>query len=167
MNSLNEFYDSAKETLDKFLPFIEKHDLRKRAKADHICYKCASSESFEGIKRLFESESRWIYQSIISGRRIALIRLNSPLESVLGEIVLLELSDQKPDGSQTEGFDHIEAYALDRNYENLVNYLGSREVIVNEVKRPHHTTHDIKLDNGLIFRLTREPLADKVKKEMN
>jgi predicted metalloenzyme YecM len=166
MRNLDEFYVSAKEALNEFLPFIEQHDLKGRAKADHICYKCASPKSFETIKILFESGSRWIYQSIIAGRRIALIKLTSPLESVLGEIDLLELSDQKPDGSQTEGFDHIEAYAIDGDYSGFVDYFKARGVEVKEVRRPHHTTHDIKLDKGLIFRLTQGPLAEKIKKEM-
>lgn len=164
--NLIQFYKSAKTTIERFSEFIEKHNLTKRAKADHICYKCSSSKSFEDIRKLFESESQWIYRSIISERRIALIKLKKSIESMLGEINLLELSDQKLDGSQKEGFDHIEIYPSDGNYNNLINYLNSRKIYPIKVERPHHTTYDIKINN-LILRLTQEPLTEKITKEIN
>lgn len=64
-----------------------------------------------------------------------------------------------------DGFDHIEAYPVGRSYKALVQYFRERGVTVDEKKRPHHTTHDITLPNGLLFRLTQEPLVEKIKRE--
>ena len=50
--------------------------------------------------------------------------------------------------------------------ENLIKYLKNHGLKVDEIVRPHHTTHDIRLSNGFIIRLTKEPLAEKIKAEM-
>jgi predicted metalloenzyme YecM len=119
------------------------------------------------MREMLENESEYIFQSIISGRRIAIIRLKQGIETILGTINFLELSDQKLDGSQSEGFDHIEVYPVGWTYEEMVRELEEVET-VKKVERPHHTTHDIVLEEGFIFRLTQEPLIEKIKRsEMN
>lgn len=40
------------------------------------------------------------------------------------------------------------------------------ELEVNEKVRPHHTTHDLVLENGFKFRLTRDRLGEKIVEEM-
>ncbi len=111
---------------------------------------------------MLENESEYIYQSIISKRRIAIVRLKRGIETSLGTINFLELSDQKLDNSQTDGFDHIEVYALLRTYHEMVEELAVSEVVV-KVERPHHTTHDIDIGEGFIFRCTEGPLIEKIK----
>jgi hypothetical protein len=46
--------------------------------------------------------------SVISGREISVLEFSTPIFAFGKEVRVLELSDQKPDGSQKEGFDHIE-----------------------------------------------------------
>ncbi len=145
-----------------FDSFAKKHTLKGRAQADHICWKCASKESFESMRAMFEDESDFIYQSIISKRRIAYIRLKKGIETELGTIYFLELSDQKPDGSQKEGFDHIEVYPLSLSYDDMIKEFEVSETVI-KVERPHHTTHDIVLGEGFIFRCEHEALLDKIK----
>ncbi|MFA6018455.1 MAG: VOC family protein [Patescibacteria group bacterium] len=104
--SASSFFDLAIPSVEAFNAWAEKY--APDATADHICYKCADSTEFEAIRKMFEFESAFIYQSIVSKRRIALIKFLVPIKTALGSIDLLELSDQKPDNSQTSGFDHIE-----------------------------------------------------------
>jgi len=163
LSSVEHFYDNAERYVKLFNYFVKKHSLGGIAKADHICYKCSSSESFESIREIFESESKFIYQSIISGRRIAIIGLFEDIDSSLGKISYLELSDQKVDGSQKEGFDHIEAYPIKGTYKEMIDKLKSEKI--KEVVRPHHTTHDIDIGDGFLFRCTTEPLLEKIKRE--
>lgn len=162
--SLEEFYQKAEPHIQKFDAFAEKHALQGITASDHICYKCATSESFESMRRLFEDNSVYTYQAMISGRRIAYIRLAKPFVTTLGPIHFLELSDQKPDGSQRESFDHIEVYPTDITYEDMVIQLAQTEHITC-VERPHHTTHDVVIHDGFLFRCTREPLIEKIKRE--
>ncbi|MEK6934807.1 MAG: VOC family protein [Nanoarchaeota archaeon] len=173
MESVNDFYEGAREIIDSFERFLQENELIRRVQADHICYKCRNSESFIAIRSLFESPhesdaagSR-INQSYISKRRIALITLNKLIETSVGNIGLLELSDQRPDGSQEEGFDHIEIYAKRGTYDELVDYLSGRGLEIKKIERPHHTTHDIPISGGFLVRLTRESLYDKVGREVS
>ncbi len=162
METIEEFYSESKKFVELFDTFATKHNLIGRAKADHICYKFDSKESFEKTRALFEVASVYLYQSIISKRRIAIIRFKTGIETSLGVINFLELSDQKPDNSQHEGFDHIEAYAVGRSYEEMIKEFEVSEKVV-KVERPHHTTHDIDMGGGFLFRCTQGPLMEKIK----
>lgn len=147
--------------------------LEPLVRADHICYKCGSHEEFEHLRRLFEMSGFYLFQSVISERRIAVIKLPRPILTVFGKILFLELSDQKPDGSQTSGFDHIEIYPLLRTIkgnpltgtENLLGCLDIRGVHFEKVVHPHHTTYDIQIENGFRIRIEEEPLIEKIKRD--
>lgn len=80
----------------------------------------------------------------------------------MGTINFLELSDQKPDGSQIDAFDHIEVYPTKISYEKMIGELGKSEQII-LVERPHHTTHDIEIGSNFLFRCTKGPLLEKIK----
>lgn len=162
MKSIEEFYVVSVRYIELLDTFAAKHDLSGRAQADHICYKCGSQESFEEMREMFESESEYIYQSVISKRRIAIICLKKGIETSLGGIRFIELADQKPDNSQHECFDHIEAYAVGRTYDEMVEEFEASEQVV-KVERPHHTTHDIDIGGGFLYRCTQGPLIEKIK----
>ena len=159
---MEQFYADSQKLIELFNAFAVKHNLKGRARADHICYKCGSKESFECVRGIFEGASKYTYQSIIAGRRIAIIRLEAGIETALGTIYFLELSDQKPDNSQRDGFDHIEAYAEGRTYGEMIKEFEATEKVV-RVERPHHTTHDIDIGGSFLFRCTHGPLMEKIK----
>lgn len=162
---MGDFYTAAEETLKELNAFARKHTLAGAARADHIGYKCGSTESFEVRRRALEPESAYLHQAVISGRRIAYARLLRGIGSNLGMINFLELSDQKPDGSQKDAFDHVEIYPTLGTYEELAAKLERAGERVVKVERPHHTTHDIALPSGFLIRLCREPLIEKIKRE--
>jgi len=163
IDSIEDFYESASKAVSEFDKFSR--DKGIMGVADHICYKCGSSENFEKIRKMFE-DCR-LTQDIIAGRRITYIILKKSIRTELGEIKFLELSDQKPDGSQKEGFDHVEVYPKFGSYMDFVNEMESLGVNLRKVVRPHHTTYDADIDNGFLIRLSEEPLIEKIKKEMN
>lgn len=164
IKTLEDFYAGATPFVRLFDAFVEKNGLETKAQADHICYKCDSSDSFEYLRRLFEPVAPYLYQALIAGRRIAVIRLPRPIPTLLGPIHFLELSDQKPDNSQTNRFDHIEAYPVSWSYDELVSHIAERETVV-KADRPHHPTHDIVIGDSFLFRCTREPLIEKIIRE--
>jgi predicted metalloenzyme YecM len=135
------------------------------ARADHVCWRCASSEEYDRIRQMFEAGSRFIYQSEIAGRRISVIGLRESIATDLGEIRTLELSDQKPDGSQRSGFDHIEVYPIHGSVDTLAQELTAAGVTFQKTVRPHHTTYDAALDGGFNVRLESEPLVEKIKRD--
>jgi hypothetical protein len=163
MNSLTEFFAASTPSVEAFSIWSRKY--APKAKADHICYKCSSTEEFEHLRSLFESGSEFIYQSIISKRRIAIIKFIEPLKTPLGDILFLELSDQKPDNSQISGFDHVEIYPVGQSLDELVVDLEQKGTTFEKVIRPHHTTFDAKIFGNFKIRLEDEQLVQKIKRE--
>ena len=161
--SMEEFFQSAQAFIDFFNVWA--HTYSPTAIADHICYKCSTAMEFEALRKLFEDESAFIYQSIISHRRISVIKFLQPLPTALGNIFYLELSDQKPDGSQTSGFDHIEIYPSKGSVDQLVGQLTRQGIVLEKIVRPHHTTVDLTLESGYKIRIEPEPLIEKIKRE--
>jgi len=156
--------EMAKALVLQLNTFAETNELVGKVKADHISIKCSTNEIFEKRREGFEFDSTFIYQSIISKRRIAIIGLKDPLQTNVGEIKYLELSDQKEDRSQIDRIDHVELVPTSVSYDDLVASLKSK-VEVKEIVRPHHVTHDIVLPSGFIVRLSKEMLIDKIKRE--
>lgn len=160
-----DFYQEAQKALALVNQFSEQQALPGLAVPDHLGYKCRSSSTYLALQDILGREAQWLYQSFISGRRISIIRTQQSILSFLGPINLIELSDQKPDGRQVDGFDHIELYPT-IGYDELLSILIKRKLPFHEVARPHHTTHDLRLADGFLIRLTRERLADKIRGEM-
>lgn len=136
------------------------------ATADHLCYKCGDTAEFEQLRAMFEKDSAYIYQSVISQRRIAIVAFREPVGTALGDIRFLELSDQKPDGSQESGFDHIEIYPNSGDMDALAGALEAKGTTFTKVERPHHTTYDAVID-GKSFKVRLEPeaLLRKIKRD--
>jgi predicted metalloenzyme YecM len=164
--TLDEFYERMSETLTETELFLRTRQVIGLAAIDHIGWTCASNEEFDTVRKLFESGgSTFIYQSLISGRRIAIIGLSKKVETPIGQLCYLELSDLKPGTPALSGFNHIEACPLlSLSYEELVSMLSSRTV-VREIVRPHHTTHEASVHDGLRFCCSREPLVQKIKRD--
>ena len=53
----------------------------------------------------------------------------------------------------------------DGSTNELVEYLRSKNVIIDTANRPHHVTHDLVLANGFKVRIEDEPLLEKIKRE--
>lgn len=166
--TLESFYKDAEDLIEKVNEFTRIFNVESKAIPDHICFKCDSKEVFESVRSMLEPESVFVYQSYISNRRIAVIKLKKVFETDLGPINTLELSDQKPDNSQATRFDHIELYPLEETYDAFVADLQEKGAKLEKVVRPHHTTYDVLLDDGYQLKLTRDQLIEKIKRnEMN
>ncbi len=165
MLSLENIYSQAADKIILFNDFVHTHALHNTLIADHIGYKCSSTKHFEMLRALLEAHSEYVYQSIISERRIAVIKLKKSILTTCGPIYFLELSDQKPDHSQKDGFDHLECYPTSETVEMLATYLTEKQITIDKVVRPHHTTYDSSLSDNFKLRLEAEPLINKIVRE--
>jgi predicted metalloenzyme YecM len=164
MKNLQVFLDNSVEIVGVFNKFVIENNLQDVIMVDHICYKCESNESFEEWRKLFDFEAKNFYQAIISKRRIATVIFKQTIKTEAGEIAYLELSDQKPDGTQTEGFDHIEFVPKNKTVEDVVLILGSKNIKVVKDVKPHITQYQIDMGK-YNFRLAEIRLVDKIKTE--
>ena len=165
MQTFEDFDKAVRLCVDAFNEWAKR--MNPAARADHVCYKCADSGEFEHVRALFECRSQFVYQSEIAGRRIAIIKFREPIATALGEIWFFELSDQKPDGNQKSGFDHIEIYPVVGEAETLVEQLSGNGAIFTKTVRPHHTTFDTAIAEGFGVRLEAGPLLETIKREMS
>lgn len=165
MYTLETFYKEGEQLTEEFNTFIDEQNLYNVTLPDHICFKCGSSELFEQVRAMFEAEAKFVHQANISGRRISMIKLKKGFQTALGEITVLELSDQKPNNSQVTGFDHIEIYPTETSFDDFVALIESSNIKIKKVERPHHTTYDISIGEKYNIKLTQEPIFEKIKRE--
>jgi len=178
--------------LDAFRNWSRAHALLHASfapKADHLSYKCREHREYDELRSRFEEYAdgwnacRFLHQTIISGRRVAVIGLVDPIPTPFGGLRLLELSEPKPMRAELQGFDHIEIYPTVGTVDDLAEALNSvrdrtlassfmRSYFMKK-ERPHHTTWDativsMKHDGAEhILRLTDGPLVEKIGKEMH
>ncbi len=162
--ALESFFSSARPLINDIELLAQTYHLTSTVCIDHIGYDCGSRAEFELIRTMFESESEFIYQSIISSRPIAIIKFKTPLMTKLGPLFYLELCDQKPMGTQVSGFDHIELAPLDGSYDELIQTLRAAHCPIEQKVRPHHTTYDLSVPHGKV-RFEPELLITKIKRE--
>ena len=161
-----DFMESGAQAIAQFDRETADFSFLNNAQPDHICYKCSGRQEFEIIRGWFEEHGQFIYQAQIAGRPIATIRLKEPLISKWGTITTFELSDQKPDGSQTSRWDHIEMKHMEDDYDGLVADATNHGLRVVEKVRPHHTTHEVVLPGSIKLVFTKDNLIEKLKREM-
>lgn len=154
----------SKSQREEFNVFCNSCNLVGKVSADRIGLKCDSALQYETRRKLFEFDSRFVYQSIISKRRISIIGLLEGLSTVVGNLNYLELSDQKPDGSQKDNVDHLEIVPTSISYEELVSIITEKGYKLKETIKPHHSTYDVILPSGFVVKLSREMLVDKIKR---
>ncbi len=148
------FLYNAREQSRLLNAFLANFPLPTSAIVDHLCFKCISETGYEHLRGELESSehSKYIFQSYISGRRIAVISLVKPIEWAGGGVRILELCDQKPDCSQTHGFDHFEIIFPDET--SMTQYLATCgvETVAGQV------TYKVPIpDQTLVLRCTTEP----------
>lgn len=180
---LSEFLQvRAAPLVDAFRDWAEAHaafDSLWALRADHLSYKCVEVREYDELRRRFEEHddgwraSRFVCQSIVSGRRVSVIGLTERIATPFGDLAVLELSEPKPMSSAPPGFDHVEVYARARTAAELaaaLNAFGPHRFV--REGRPHHATWDALIPSGragrkdLILRLADGPLVAKLAEEM-
>lgn len=132
---------------------------------DHLCYKCANHGEFLGMRELLEEQGVYLYESWISGRLIAIIKLREPIKTSFGTISFIELQDTKEGSQVTSGFTHIECYPNGASYEAILSLLSEKGVQIVSDPTPHHPIHEVALSDSFVFRLEHEPVIEKIKRE--
>lgn len=155
----------SKNQREEFDIFCTNCNLIGKISVDHIGLKCSSIELYETERKLFEFDSRFVYQSIISKRRISIIGLMNGLPTIVGNLNFLELSDQKPDGTQKDVVDHLEIIPTAISYDELVSIITEKGYTLKETIKPHHSTYDVILPSGFVVKISREMLIDKIKRD--
>jgi hypothetical protein len=169
--------------LDAFRAWSEAH-ARLRGEvlvtADHLSYKCREVREYDELRGRFEEYAddgwrgcRFLHQSIVSGRRVAVIGLRDGLPTRFGDLRVLELSEPRPMRADPGGFDHVEVYSPFVPSGELARMLERPGERFRLEGRPHHATWDLRVpappESGrahVTIRLTDGPLVEKIAAEM-
>ncbi len=154
------------------------NNIGDRAVIDHIGYKCSSNSEYKKMKNLFMSVHQkyavWAHEAYISKRRITYVRLKIPfsIDTDHGkqEISYLEIQDQKHNGSQISGIDHIEILPKEKVTQDLL--IEELRLFQYDVKlggKEHHITYDFEIpylsSKKLLVKIPKEPLVEKIKRD--
>jgi hypothetical protein len=171
------FFGQAASFLMPAHEFFVRNDLARLTARDHICCKCGSADVYDELRAMLEAPALGIFshQALISDRRVSYIKLVDPILSAVGPISYVELSDRKADEEEndTYGFHHLEIYPV---HDTSTRPGDGYDVLCADIKRagwdivaqdrPHHPTHDVTLPGGLIIRVARGPLIEKIAAEI-
>lgn len=135
-------------------------------RADHIGFTCASDDEFRAMMERQAQEFAWVHTVLLSGRLVAYAKLRASAASAFGPVHFVEISAQKPDGSQASRFNHLEVACGGMKMETVVAHWRTRGVTGMPSGRIHHPTYDIVLDGGFEIRIEPEPLVEKIVREM-
>jgi predicted metalloenzyme YecM len=160
----DQFLNSAQSALTVVEVFLTKQEISSLT-PDHLCYKCSSHNEFLEVRAILEKESMYLYESWISTRLIAVLKLKKPIVTSFGIISFIELQDKKEGSGSLSGFTHIEFYPKDGNYDAALATLVSRGLNIISDPTPHHPIHEILLTDSFVFRLEHEPVIEKIKRE--
>lgn len=154
-----------KPLVGQFNLFCEQQGLVGLVEVDLLCIKCSDNEIYEARREDAFTVSDYMYESMVSDRRVSFFKMKEPIATNVGAIAYIELCDQKPDNSQDDRISHFTIVPLTISYEEVVAKLKQNGVDVIETIRPHYTSADSKLPSGFTIRLAKEFLVDKIKRD--
>ena len=168
--NIAEFYQEADSAVKKFESFLTSYDLSDEVAIDHIRYGTSCSENFDKIRRMFENEGKkaveWSYQKFISGRRVSVYYVNTPLQTSVGLIDLVELADPKPEEVKEDGFHHLGITTSRFEYNTFVDRLKSKGLRLTNHSRPNILINDADINGEFIVRVTNHSLRQKILSEI-
>lgn len=162
---INFFYNKLQSYLDNFSAYGAEFNINmKGIDFDHICYKCRSQKEYEYLRGLMEIEGKFIYQAIISGRRISIIGFKKPLVSKFGKVKYLELSDKELGSDIIYGCNHLELIPKSISYGEMVKRFKKSNSSLVRNKKKHHFTYDLVISKSLKIKFSKGRVIDHIYK---
>lgn len=157
--------DICKAAVFQLNNFCQVDGLQDLVKADLVCIKCSSHDVYESRRNYYDLDSRFIYQAVVSDRRIALVGLKEGIPTSVGDIRLLEIIDQKSDNSQIDCLSHIAIVPTGISYDDLLVKLKENNAHTEDKSRGDgYVATDVVLPTGFRIRIEKESLLDRVKR---
>ena len=91
---------------------------------DHICYRVAEDSRYDLIKDELLSIGNLLSEKEISGRAIAVIQLNEPIQYHDRQIGYVELPRPKTGSPYPEGYEHVE-FVIDESLRSFMSHYAA------------------------------------------
>ncbi len=112
--SLSPFLDTIFSKLAEVNIDISQYEL------DHIGYQASSSTDYDKLLPKFEETGSLLHEAIVGGRRVSIIKLDSPLVYKDYRIPAIELVEPKPDQVCPSALEHAE-FVLNESFDQFIN----------------------------------------------
>lgn len=130
---------------------------------DHIAYTTSSSEEYDKVLPLFLSEGTMVKESMISERRVAMIKLNFPILYRQNKIEVVELIEPTKDEPKNSEWEHAE-FLID-NYDNFIAKYPNLDWNIKHKDKEFFSRIKLTLPSGKEVKFLDMPVLEAAKLE--
>ncbi len=151
----------AQTYLDPYFKEIEKAGIDlSRFPLDHLGFSTVSKEHYETTKVKLQTLGKLIREHLVSGRRVAVFRLKTPIIYNEYSIDAIELIEPKKGESPTDGFEHVE-FTINLPFMEIVNRYPKLDWDTSSINRPDFPRLKLLLGDGKELKLNKTPILEE------
>lgn len=148
--------------LDSFFELIQKSHLNiKGYPLDHIAYQASSTQDYERLKPEFSQLGEEVHEEIIGGRRVAVYRLQEPIQYLHYLIPALELIEPKEGQVCASAFQHAE-FVIDQPFEEYMAKYPEIDWDTSSMNRGEFAHLKLNFENGLTLKFLKAPILQLI-----
>lgn len=117
---------------------------------DHIAYRTETSDEYNRVKLDFEKYGEYLPDAEIRGRRIAVLKLHSPLKYKKWSIEAVEILEPASNNRFKSGWEHIEV--VSRNLNGIIDKYPSLNWDKDSMDRKNNPELTLRFDIDLAIR---------------
>lgn len=151
--------------LDSFFEQIHRAGLDiSELPLDHIAYQASSSEDYERLLPEFSALGELMSEEIIGERRVAVFKLNEPIQYKEYSIPALELIEPRVGQQCESAFQHAE-FVINQPFEAYIQQYPNIKWDTSSMHRDEFSHLKLNFENGLTLKFLLKPILELVKKE--
>lgn len=163
MNS-NSILNQYKTFLDNFFVVFDRLGVETGSFAiDHVAYQAASTEDYEKLKPLFVKLGSMVSESVVGGRRVGIVKLDSPLKYGKYTISAVELIEPKKGQVCESDWQHVE-FVIDVPLQEFANKHSSVDWDLAAIDRDEFPKVQHNFPNGFGVKFHTESVLEEVSK---
>jgi predicted metalloenzyme YecM len=128
---------------------------------DHIAYQASSSTDYENLIPEFSNLGKFVSEEIVGDRRVAVFRLNTPIQYKNYQIPAVELIESKKGQVCTSAFQHAE-FVISQSFQYYIDKYPSTKWDTSSMYRDEFSHLKLNFDNGLTLKFLLKPILELV-----
>ena len=151
--NITPFLDSFFEQIDKVKLDVTSLPL------DHIAYQTSSSRDYHDQLPKLKKLGELVSQETIGGRKVAVVKLETPFSYKDYKIPALELIEPKPNQQCKSAFQHAE-FVANQPFEKYIKLYPQINWDTSSMHRDEFSHLKLNFDNGLTLKFLQRPILD-------
>jgi len=160
---MNNPIDNWQETFSNILNQVKELGISEIGQCDHICYRVSSLDDYNNMKDYFLKFGKLSAETIVSGRPISIIELNTPFQYEGYTIQCVELPAPKEGKITHDGWEHAEFVV--ENPASLIDKYPHLNFNTKSLHRDLNAELSLSLKNGLAVKFHPLHILEVIKLE--